>query len=257
MESSKINNITKEAAKIWLKDNRNRFDPGYNAKRIFEVTVLGDDYDDYDIGMSYLCRAYSITQYGKRNRIKNVYRKYLGQYSEEELRSSIEMIVRNNPNGIDEEDPTFEQRLLELLQRNSLSQARIYERQDYLQDQNNNGAKISSNMNASFRANSKAVPMFIGAVLLLLGIWAVSRNVHGGIIYNIFWMMELLGFYGGIIYCIVVLVQKKPKRKLLLGVSSIIAGLGFGSLKGGELVWGLIYLIVAGVISAYYFKRMK
>ena len=117
LASGKTNFIAKEEALSWLHDNRNRFTPDYNARRLFEVTVMGSEYvDDYGQSMSYLCRAYSITEFGSsRNRIKNVYKKYLNQYDADEIRSAISRIVFENPNGIEEEYPYFETRLKQIL----------------------------------------------------------------------------------------------------------------------------------------------
>ena len=248
MANGKTNNITKQEALSWLHDNRNRFTPDYNARRLFEVTVLGRSYDDdYGRSMSTLCRAYSITQYGSSsNRIRNIYKKYLNRYNQDQLRYAINQIVSENPHGIDMEYPYFEERLTQLLagqvyvdppiQQNQYSDLFTIE-----PDYSSYSPEPDSEILHSRSSQESEIPNIavVGVIAVIIACY-IFRKPLGRILYYLFWGLELLLFYGGIIFCIIMLVKKRPKSTLILGLSMIVYGLSFGLLMEGAWIHGLI-----------------
>ena len=110
MNESGVNNITKSMALQWLNMNRKRFPTEEIVKLIYQVTVLGAEYSDnsMDPYMSYLCRAFNITEYGatkQKNRIKNRYKKYK---EKADIKVVIAYIVKQSPNGFPKDTPRFD-----------------------------------------------------------------------------------------------------------------------------------------------------
>ena len=105
-----MNNINKEDALKWWRDNRRRYQSGL-ADLIYRVTVCGEEYadgNDRGMYMSYICRVYNITAYEasrKQNSIKNRYKEYR---ENSDVRRVIADIIRKYPNGFTSEYPRFD-----------------------------------------------------------------------------------------------------------------------------------------------------
>lgn len=119
MANSETNEITKERAINITK--------GYNkvfiAHKLLKATFYGEEYqknylkDPFE--MSYFCRAFNITQYGKtkeQNRIKNRYKKYKNIPGIEPF--FIRIILAYYP-GFPYETPTMDEFLEEYKKRSS------------------------------------------------------------------------------------------------------------------------------------------
>ena len=99
-ESKKTNNITKSAALEKIIEWKNAFPPHVISELICRRCFYGDEYEDIygkkcSFEMSYICRAYNITEYGTSdNRIRKKFRKYAEKYDPDLIGDVVSQIVR-------------------------------------------------------------------------------------------------------------------------------------------------------------------
>ena len=114
------NNITKQAALYEIRDRG--LLKGACREYIYRVCYLGEEYsgtifNESDRIMSYICRAYNITEYGSRsNRIKSALR--INKYTQNPyFEEAFNQIFRDYPNGIPNDYPKFRELLDENIER--------------------------------------------------------------------------------------------------------------------------------------------
>lgn len=80
-------------------------------------------------------------------------------------------------------------------------------------------------------------------------------HAFGGVLGKLFWILELLLFYGGIILLVISLFKKTTRYVWLSCVGLSLMGLGFGYLSDGSILVGIIMLIIGGILVGIKTRR--
>lgn len=245
---AKINQIEKTEAIDFVKraGNRNQM-----IDNIVASTFYGQDYEGmYDdaFAMSKLCRAFNITAYGKANRIKNRYRKYLNKEGAEEYMRKI--IAANYP-GFRNEEPRMDDLLAQYPEVNIFEKAQPVRQETNYQPTNNYSAPNTDNSNGvQFPVEAIPVILLIIAAIVFLKwkpvLFFVLLIIAGIVIYqlNKGKRMREAG-------------QVSPARRIVLGVLGIFfAFLVITGIKGAMVddSESLIMVVVYGILAVLCFR---
>lgn len=175
-----VNNITKEDAQTWIKENRNGFPPHRISELILRRCFYGEDFfaiagEDLSYTMSFIGRAYNITAYGTAsNRIKNVYAKYIRQgYESDRIADAVSQIVQQYPNGISDETPRFEDLLQQYL--NSTDDSEMYDFRADIHEDEFGFLNNSTEGNSSLKVGRIVMPLV--AIIVLVVLVVSLRNI--------------------------------------------------------------------------------
>lgn len=290
---SDTNQITKTDAYEWFGLNSRKYTPQVILRELFDTTVLGKDYStgsDYDgFDMSYLCRLYNITQYGKTrqaNRIKNVFKKYRNNYSDEKIQEAFRtIIIYQYPQGIPDETPLFK----DLLEKN-LKAAEIPQPVKQQPSKNTNQKPVireqipnAFEQGAGEKKQMQDTYGFIGiGIVVMLVLAFVFRDRILSAIINLLPMVIAIGIFILIIHVLLNLFSKDSGKKKLnsgqggkkavetekytvrdqieLGLTGIFWGASAWALAiynlFGEVIPGRI-CVIAGMIVGFLLARWR
>lgn len=276
---SNRNNITKAEAIAFMKGKAQ----AYVVNDLVETTLYGKEYQDdwkyNELEMSYFCRAFNITEYGasrSRNRIKGRYGKYKAI---EGLERYYRQILEENWPGFREEEPRIDILLEEFASSIRAGDTpEVYEENDDWKERVPSGAgaclqgfgnvlkkdsgqkRTEDNIPVEKLAGVVGVAIVGLAALVLIFklIAAVLSGLNGvaGVFgdlmreMNLWEILSFLSFYGGIIYGIVLLVTKRPKRKLFHAVAVFEASFLFEAFSAGDQRGTLIRIIIVAILFA-------